>query len=71
MSEEDNSENFSHNEHQSEGEQRRDETRAGVGGAKSLASVQQLQRRASVVKSSAFCQQLFAARIQIKLSLYE
>lgn len=32
MSEEDNSENFSHNEHQSEGEQRRDETRAGVGG---------------------------------------
>lgn len=70
MSEEDNTENFHHNEHQSEGEQRRDETRAG-GGAKSLASVRQLQRRASVVKSSTFCQQLFAARIQIKLSLYE
>lgn len=31
MSAEDNSENFSHNEHQSEDEQRRDETRAGGG----------------------------------------
>lgn len=31
MSEEDNTENFSHNEHQSEGKQRRDETRVGGG----------------------------------------